>query len=196
MPTFPRLLYHLADVENLPSMRRRGLMSTARLVAESTLSADAQARFLRSFRPEPVVLAPHLIVRDHRPMPPKALASALKGGLTPEDWYAWLNGFVFFWTELDRLERQRSACGDRPQVILTFDGDALVQAFGDHARVSPINSGNARRKPSPRDQATLMPYRLWADRGWPSGQRWRRPVEVLFDAVIPLRPPFLIGTAP
>jgi hypothetical protein len=75
---------------------------------------------------------------------------ALDDGLEPSDWYALLNSFVFLWPDPERLKRQRRACGDRPQVVLTFDADALLDRFADEAFVSPINSGNARRKAARR----------------------------------------------
>ena len=91
-------------------------------------------------------------------MPPAALARALDDSLEPADWYALLNGFVFLWPDRERIERQRRACGDHPQVLLTFDGATLLGRFGAEAYVSPINSGNARRKPARRGRYTLVPY--------------------------------------
>jgi hypothetical protein len=48
------------------------------------------------------------------------------------------------------MDRQRRACGSRPQVVLTFDSAALLDHFQVEAFVSPINSGNARRKSARR----------------------------------------------
>lgn len=126
-------------------------------------------------------------------MPPAALARALSGGWEPADWYALLNGFVFLWPDFDRMTRQLSACQGRPQVLLTFDGVALLDAFADQAFISPINSGNARRKPAPRGPETLRPYRDWQAKGWPAGARTRPPAEVLIQSRVPVQAPFLIS---
>lgn len=32
--------------------------------------------------------------------------------------------------------------------------------------MTPINTGNARRKPAPRSAATFVPYPTWLDSGW------------------------------
>lgn len=125
-------------------------------------------------------------------MPPSALERALDDGLTPGDWYALLNDFVFFWLDAGRVERQRSACGGRPQVLLTFDGALLLDRFGADAFVSPINSGNARRKPARRGLGTLVPYDAWLERGWPTGTRHRPPAELLIRSTIPVGPPYLL----
>jgi hypothetical protein len=125
-------------------------------------------------------------------MPPAALARALVDGLEPGDWYALLNGHVFLWPDRKRMDRQRQACVGRPQALLTFDGAALLDRFGAEAFLSPINSGNARRRPALRGRGTLVPYVDWLRDGWPTGQRARPPAEVLFRCPIPVRSPYLI----
>jgi hypothetical protein len=120
-------------------------------------------------------------------MPPSALERALGDRLTPADWYALLNEFVFFWIDPSRLERKRRACGERPQVLLTFDAVSLLEQFGAAAIVSPINSGNARRRPAPRGRRTLMPYETWLEVGWRVRKRHRTPVELLFRTTIPVK---------
>jgi hypothetical protein len=185
-------LYHLAEAENLASILEHGLMSTERLLGVLGISAPKRAALLRSYRPDGVRLSEGILIRDQRPMPPAALAVALEDGLEPADWYALLNGHVFFWPNRERMDRQRQACGDRPQVVLTFDGAALLDRFGSEAFLSPINSGNARRKPAPRGRATLVPYGIWLRDGWPTGQPARPPAEVLFRCPIPVQAPYLI----
>jgi hypothetical protein len=138
-------------------------------------------------------LSASVLIRDQRPMPPAALGRALVGGLEPADWYALLNGFVFLWPDLDRLARQLGACGDRAQVVLTFDGAAVLDHFADEAFVSPINSGNARRKPAPRGRETLLAYRTWQAQGWPAGARSRPPAEVLIAKRMPAQAPYLLS---
>ncbi|MEV6863376.1 hypothetical protein AB0M44_20525 [Streptosporangium subroseum] len=82
----------------------------------------------------------------------------------------------------------------RPQVVLTLDVAGLVAGYGDRAAVSPINSGNARRRPACRGAATFVSYAEWVRSGWASeaaalGIRERRrshpPAELTVTGAIP-----------
>lgn len=185
-------LYHLAEAENLPSILEHGLMSTKKLLNLAGIPESEHLARLRQHRPNHVRLCETVVIRDQRPMPPAALARALDGDFDPGDWYALLNSHVFLWPDRDRMDRQRQACGDRPQVLLTFDGEALFESFGMDAFLSPINSGNARRKAARRGPDTLLPYEIWRNDGWPNGQRTRPPAEVLFQCDVPTQNPYLI----
>jgi hypothetical protein len=188
-------LYHLAEADNLPSILQHGLMSTGRLLSLVGVPEAERATLLRRHRPDSFRLSESVLIRDQGPMPPAALARALMDGLEPADWYTLLNGHVFLWPDRERMDRQRHACGSRPQVLFTFDGAGLLDRFGAEAFMSPINSGNARRKPAPRGQDTFVPYANWLRAGWPTGQRTRRPAEVLFRCPIPVQVPYLIDIA-
>ena len=162
-------LHHLAEADNLDSILKRGLMSTKRLVGMVNLPERERKTLLRNHRPECVRLAKGVLIRDQRPMPPTALSRALDEDLMPSDWYEFLNGFVFFWPDQKRLERQRRACGDRPQILLTFDSAALFGHFGASAFVSPINSGNARRKALGVASPRFFPTKLGLSSAGPLG---------------------------
>jgi hypothetical protein len=196
MPATPRhsitQLYHLAEMENLPSILEHGLLSTQHLVSMSGLPAREQKAFLCTHRRTNVRLPTGVVVRDQIPMPPSALGPALDDGMTPSDWYELLNAHVFLWSDNNRMQRQRKACGGRPQVVLTFDAEALFYCFSEMVLLAPINTGNARRKPARRSRATLMPYQAWLNVGWPTGRRWRPPAEVLFTGAVPTIAPFLM----
>lgn len=100
-------------------------------------------------------------------MPATAVRTCLID-LTPEDWYALINSRVFVWFDRARLNRQRVACGTRPQVVLTIDVAKPVADYGDQAFVSLINTDNARRRAARRGQATFVPYATWLQSGWTS----------------------------
>jgi hypothetical protein len=188
-------LYHLANADNVPSILKHGLLSTERLLGLTGMAEAERAAFLRRQRRDNLRLAEGVTIRDQRPMPPSALAQALDDGLEPADWYALLNSYVFLWPDRERMDRQRGACGNRPQIILTFDAVALFDHFGTQAFLSPINCGNARRKPARRGRDTLIPYATWLQEGWPTRQRSHPPAEVLFGCVLPVQAPYLIGIA-
>jgi hypothetical protein len=188
-------LYHLAEADNLPSILKHGLLSTERLLELIGIEEMERTAFLRQLRMGSLRLADGVTIRDQCPMPPSALAAALDDGLQPGDWYALLNGFVFLWPDRDRMERQRRACRDRPQIALTFDAVALFDRFAAESFLSPINSGNARRKPARRGRSTLVPHAVWVREGWPTRPRSHPPAEVLFGCVVPAQAPYLIDIA-
>jgi hypothetical protein len=188
-------LYHLSEASNLASILQHGLMSPERLLDLACVAKPERDALLRVHRPDNIRLSDSVVIRDQRPMPPAALVRALDGGLKPSDWYALLNSFVFLWPDPERMERQRRACGDRPQVVFTFNADALFDRFAAEAFVSPINSGNARRKAARRGPATFLPYATWLREGWPTGRRARPPVEILLRCTVPAEAPYLIGVS-
>jgi hypothetical protein len=182
----------LAEADNLASILAHGLMSTERLLDLVGIAEPERRALLRKHRPENVRLSAGVVIRDQRPMPPAALAPALADGLMPADWYALLNGFVFLWPDRERMERQRRACAGRPQMVLTFDAAALLDRFAADVFVSPINSGNARRKAVRRGRDTFVPYATWLREGWPSGRAMRPPAELLLRCTVPAKAPYLI----
>ena len=188
-------LCHLAEADSLASILEHGLMSTEGLLDLARIAEPERKLFLRRHRPENVRLSQGVMIRDQRPMPPAALAPALDDGLSPSDWYALLNGFVFLWPDRERMKRQRRAYASRPQMVLTFNAAALLDHFAADAFVSPINSGNARRKAVRRGRDTLVPYATWLREGWPTGQASRPPAELLLRRTIPAKAPYLIDVS-
>jgi hypothetical protein len=112
-------LYHLAEASNLASILQHGLMSTQGLLDFARIAKPRRDVLLRVHRPDNIRLSNGVVIRDQRPMPPAALMRALDDGLEPSDWYALLNSFVFLWPDPERMERQRRACSERPQVVLS-----------------------------------------------------------------------------
>jgi hypothetical protein len=66
-----------------------------------------------------------------------------------------LNERVFFWLDPARMNRQHRACSPRPQVVLTIDTARLVETHREQVSVSPINTGNARRRSHPPVEVTI-----------------------------------------
>jgi uncharacterized protein DUF7002 len=192
----PRHFYHLAEPGNWPSIRRHGLLSTERLLDLAKIPDKEREAILFQHRPESIVLAKGVVIRDQKPMPPLLLARALPKGVSPSEWYRFLNRFVFLWANRERVERHLGACG-RPQILLAFDAAQLLEQLGDRIYLSPINSGNARRRPAPRSPDIFAPYREWLKSGWRAinGETRRRscpPAEILVDGNLTLEP-FLVA---
>jgi hypothetical protein len=188
--------YHLAEPANLASIRHHGLLSAERLMKLARIKGQELRSALGQHRAGSVVLPNGVIIRDQSPMPPQALARALPPGVTPADWYRFLNGFVFLWANRERLDRHLVAFRKRPQVLLVFDAARLIEERGDVLLVSPINSGNALRRAAPRSFDLFVPYRVWQEEGWPAMRGKTRsplapPAEVAFHGDLPLEP-FLV----
>jgi hypothetical protein len=198
MKRFPSSsFYHWADPVNLPSIRQHGLLSTERLISLAGLKGAERAGMLSQYRPSRVELPNGVVIRDQTPMPPAFLAKALPPGISPSDWYRLLNSFVFLWGSLERAERHRGAFARSSQVLLVFDATLLLRELGGRVLLSPINSGNARRRPAPRSRRLFVSYQEWSDQGWPviEGQRRSRsvmPAEIVLEGHLPLEP-FLTG---
>ena len=185
--------YHWAEPSNLASIRRYGLLSTERLVALAKIPGIKREQILSRHRPNQLVLPNGIIIRDQTPMPPDLLAKALPKGISPSDWYRFLNRFVFLWADRERAERHRRAFNGRPQALLVFDAILVLAEFKDQVLLSPINSGNARRRPAPRSLHLFVPYQEWIAQGWPviAGKRRSRsvpPAEILLEGQMPLEP--------
>jgi hypothetical protein len=183
----------MADVANWPSIQRSGLLCASRLIAAAGLGEVERNRLERSQRLTQVELPNGARLRDQRPLPPDALGGCLSG-LIPADWYAAVNARVFFWVDPERLNRQRAACAPRPQVVLTVDALALLADYQDKAELTPINTGNARRKPARRGAASSVPVGRWLEDGWASEAqalgsapraRSHRPVEFTVRDAVP-----------
>jgi hypothetical protein len=194
----PTYFYHLAAPTNFPSIRQNGLLSTERLIELTQLPENQRQAILFQHRPESVVLANGVIIRDQKPMPPRLLARALPQGVPPSSWYRFLNRFVFLWTNRARVQRHLRAFGGGEQILLTFDAQRLLTQLGDRIYFSPINSGNARRRPVPRSTLLFVPYREWIQNGWRTvagyqRPRSQRPAEVLLEGNLALEP-FLVSS--
>jgi hypothetical protein len=192
-----RYFYHLAEPANLASIRRHGLLSSERLLELAKVPENERELILFQHRPESVVLGNGVIIRDQKPMPPKLLARALPKDVSPSEWYRFLNRFVFLWSNRERAERHLRAFGARPQILLAFDASRLLKQLGDRIYLSPINSGNARRRPAPRSPDIFVPYREWINSGWraidgASRPRSCPPAEILVEGNLTLEP-FLLA---
>ena len=193
--------YHLVDAGNWPSVQKLGLMSAARLMAAS---GSAEDNTPRRHRPVAQRLASGVLIRNQKPMPPAALTRCLKSGLTPEDWFELLNSKVFFWLDIERLNRQRHACKDAPQIALLIDAARLLSNYSANATVAPINTGNAMRAAKPRNRSTFVPYDRWVEDGWTHenipGALCRpanhRPVELTIDNAVPDIMEYVVSVVP
>ena len=163
----PRDVFHIADAANWPGILSGGLLCTAEIAARLGRDADVYEKLI-SFRPKSVEVPKVAYVRDQAPMPPQALRNCLDEGMTPGDWYGRVNGHVFFCLSMERVNRHLRALRKRPQILLTFDGWRLAEAYSETVFVTPFNVGAALRRAAPRGRRTFVPVREWQKRAWTS----------------------------
>ena len=163
----PTYVYHLAEAANWPAIQRDGLHSASRLLDLAGVKGLDRERLEKPQRVTHTELPNGVQLRDQRPLPPAALATCLIG-MSPTEWYALINAHIFFWFDPARLNRQRAACDPRPQVVLTMDAGRLIEAYAEYIALTPINTGNARRRPAKRGAATFVPYVTWEASAWAS----------------------------
>jgi hypothetical protein len=202
MPTrrFIKIAYHLVDIRNFESIQEHGLLSATKLIE---MSANVSPKLNREHR----AIGQHLdigaYIRDQRPMPPSLLSRCLQSHMQPGDWYELLNSKIFFWLDLERLNRHRNAYRLQEQIVLAVDAREMLSNYGAVAAVSPINTGNAMRAAAKRDRSTFVPYESWVVDAWkseiipsmrtrPSGHR---PAELTIANAIPDIKNYVIGSA-
>ncbi len=62
----------------------------------------------------------------------------------------------------------RRASGEQAQVVMIIDTERLLAHHSERVALTPINTGNARRRPAQRGLQTFVPYRTWIESGWMS----------------------------
>ena len=157
----------MTETGNWDSIQRHGLLSTSGLLDLAGICGTERNKIERQQRLHTLRLPNGAIIRDQVPIPPNALSKCLANGMTAEEWYAELNGRVFFWLDAERLNRQRRACGSSPQVVIVTDAERLLlSSYQRKTALTPFNTGNARRKPARRGRQTFVPYDEWKESGW------------------------------
>jgi len=174
-------LYHMAERQSWPSIRKHGLLSTTALLDHfGTGGAERQAIEAQR-RPKNITLEKaglgRAVVRDQLPMDDIGLTRCLEDGLSPEAWYRLLNGKVFFWLTRERLFRLLNAGTYRNEEhdVLELDASLLVAAHRAKIWFCPMNSGCTKPFPHARGLTTFQripdyPYAQWKMKR-PRGER-------------------------
>lgn len=157
---YPRL-YHMAECDSWPSIRKHGLLSTTALLDLFEIKGALRRSLESQHRPDSVTITHpqhgKAIIRDQKPLRPGALAKCLVG-MTPEQWYRTLNGYVFFWVTEERLKTLLAARAyrNRTHTVITVDTARLLETNAKAVRLSPINSGSTIYNPRPRGGDTFQ----------------------------------------
>lgn len=144
---YPRL-YHMGEAGSWTSVREHGLLSTTALLDLFEVMGPERSKIESQWRPAGVPIEHPIhgtaMVRDQWPMPPEHLAKGLEG-ISPEQWYEFLNRRTFLWLSEQRLMRMLNAGPYRNAAhdVLTLDTRAFVDKYLDRITVCQINSGFA-----------------------------------------------------
>lgn len=159
------VLFHISRARDMEQIMRHGLLSTKALLDLCELEAEPRSRIERHRRPKAIsIFHPvhgEFLINDQAPMNPLALAKCLTD-VTPQQWYALLNGRVFLWPTRERVSRHMRArlASTSRRIVLAFDTRSLCDTLDiDLFELSPINSGNTMRKAAPRGSGTFRRLR-------------------------------------
>lgn len=96
-------------------------------------------------------------INDQKPLPRSGLLRCLVG-LTPEQWYEELNRRIFFFVTRRAAERfaMVRATEMPARSIFVLDMHRMVETLGERLELSPINTGAAIRRASPRSRSTFQ----------------------------------------
>ncbi|MHB8141065.1 MAG: DUF7002 family protein [Vulcanimicrobiaceae bacterium] len=140
------VLWHMADVRNVEGILQHGLLSTSQLLrlyeVKGREREEIEAQHRRDTIPISSASLPTCYIRDQRPMSASRIAASLTDA-SPEEFFRFLNGHVFFWPSESRLSRMNNAppYRDAPQLVFALNSGPFIRAHEARIRLSPINSG-------------------------------------------------------
>jgi hypothetical protein len=143
---YPRL-YHMAHKDAWPPIQRHGLLSTRSILKLWETERSVRTSVEDQIRRSPIELTHpqhgKVVIRDQKPMYESKLRQALID-CTPEEWCQLLNGKVFFWPSLERLQTHMAARMNRRRthLVLTIDSYRLTRSYEHKITLCAMNSGN------------------------------------------------------
>lgn len=140
----------MTATENLPCIAALGLLPVAELARRA--GYDPNKLLLRSGRTK-LSIGDRTVTLNHQ-MPLRAgrhsTKTWLENGLGLEDWARQLDARIFLWPTAKATEFKKSIASDIPVSLCSLSTRELIKRMPDAVWVSPINSGNAKRRPAPR----------------------------------------------
>jgi Family of unknown function (DUF7002) len=173
-------LYHMAEGGTWPSIRQRGLLSTQAIVDLYQPDADGREQILSTIRRDKIKLTSaalgEMTIRDQRPA--KFLKDCMNDGVSPQDHLDALNGRVFFWLRLSRLNRLLNASLYRHSrhTVLCVDTARLIGTYAGRVQLAPYNTGSMHVPTAPRRGPDVFtdladyPYEQWLAKRGRSGE--------------------------
>lgn len=163
------VLYHMAEDGSWATIAKIGLLSTTALMDHCKTDMEIRQRIEACWRSNLEIIQcgelGEIKIRDQIPMSPHELEKCLIKPMKPSDWYKLINKKVFFWAQMEDLERLISAkyYKNKPHIVIKIKTSALVDKYFEQLKLSKINSGSAyydfrRFDRAPlRDENTFQP---------------------------------------
>ena len=170
----------MAEDGTWPSIRQRGLLSTQAIVDLYQPDADIREQILSTVRRDKIKLVNpalgEMTIRDQRPA--KFLEDCMNDGVSPQDYLDALNGRVFFWLCLSRLNKLLNATLYRhsSHTVLHVDTASLVGAYSSQIQLAPYNTGSMHVPTAPQRGPDVFtdlvdyPYEHWLTKRGRSGE--------------------------
>ena len=177
-------LYHFAEPGAWEAIRLNGLLSTSALLDLYSVSGHSRFRLESMKRPTTERLTkaglPDALIRDQHAINETNLRQALTDGITPQQWYEFLNRKVFLWAEPQRLYNMANAYTHSVSDVILLDTRRFVAAYRDCIRLSHMNSGATRFPNHRRGYATFCRIE-----DYPYSERRKKVAEVCIDVGVP-----------
>lgn len=137
----------MAEDNSWDSIKEHGLLSTSALLTKWEYTGTDRDEIEFKWRSKKIpIYHPEYgeaVIRDQIPMPPDKLNECLIG-MTPEEWYGFINNRVFFWVTWRNLEWFLAAkqYRNKPQLVITADTRGLIGRHESRITLSSINTGS------------------------------------------------------
>ncbi len=177
-------LYHFAESGAWEGIQLNGLLSTSALLDLYSVSGDRRLHLESTKRSKTEHLTkvglPDAFIRDQHAINETNLRLALTDGITPQEWYEFLNCKVFFWAEPDRLYGMAKAYTHSDYEVIVLDTRRFVAAYRERIRLSHMNSGATRLPSHRRGYAKFCRIE-----DYPYAKRRKKVAEICVDINIP-----------
>jgi len=171
---YPKL-YHMADKRNWENIKKLGLLSTTALLdlfdyrGDKRIQIESQLR-TREFKikhPE----HGEVIIRDQDPMTDRpsqgiSLNECLEG-VTPQEWFEFLNKQTFFWADTKGLKFMLGArlYRKKSHLVFTVNTEKLLRAYKNKVTLTSMNTGSLYGMKS-RSISTFQPLGNYPQMRW------------------------------
>lgn len=180
-------LFHMAEAGSWPAIREHGLITTEMIVRTAGLPDDEVDQLLRERRAHSTTIEHptlgRVVIRDQGPLNLTHLQPKLTD-MSVTEWLETLNSRVFFWLHPDKLRQLLTARRYRnsDHDVITVDTRRLLDAVGDRARLSAINSGAALYpNATPRGSGTFTSI---ADYDYETQRRRRGRIDAIVELAV------------
>ena len=180
----PRV-FHMAQCGSWPNIRKHGLLSTSALLDLFQKTGEERSKIESQWRPDSITIDHpkygKAVIRDQKPARPEWMEKVLEG-ITPTQWYKFLNGKVFFWLNEQNLKSMLNAApyAKGYHDVFTVDTRLLVDQHEKNITLCRINSGFARYGRGKRNFDTFKGIE-----DYPLGPKKNIPKELAVECGVP-----------